>query len=148
MFIYLEHNGLQDKRGGRNHSEGLLSLCQPVNEILEWVVKVCGHHKSLLQFHLYINTHIFNYIPLLCLGWGTCLKTVYNLSQSVILLLIYTVWLGVIYIKPRPQNIWHLTVLHSTNPRLNDTRESKKTTNMNRQSRQHIHAVSIIFFIW
>lgn len=52
MLIYLEHDGLQDEGGRWAHSEGLFGLGQPVNEILQWVMEVCGHRQGLLQFHL------------------------------------------------------------------------------------------------
>ncbi len=46
MLIYLEHDGLQNEGGRWAHSEGLFGLGQPVNEILQWVMEVCGHRQG------------------------------------------------------------------------------------------------------
>ena len=35
MLIDLKHDGLQDEGGGGGHSEGLLRLRQPVDEVLQ-----------------------------------------------------------------------------------------------------------------
>ena len=52
VLIYLEHDVFQDEGGRRGHSESLFSLGQPVDEVLERVMELCGQSQGLLQFHL------------------------------------------------------------------------------------------------
>lgn len=43
MFINLEQDSFQDEGGWRDHVEGLLCLSQPINEVLQRIMKICGH---------------------------------------------------------------------------------------------------------
>lgn len=43
MFINLEQDGFKDEGGWRDNVEGLLCLSQPVNEVLQRIMEICGH---------------------------------------------------------------------------------------------------------
>lgn len=52
MFVYLEEDGVQDEGGGLSHVEGLLSLGQPVDGVLEGGLEPCGQRHRFVQLRL------------------------------------------------------------------------------------------------
>lgn len=52
MLINLKHDGLQYEGGGGDRVQRLLGLSQPVDEVLQGVVEVCGQLQRFLQFDL------------------------------------------------------------------------------------------------
>lgn len=45
MLINLKHDGFQYEGGGGNHVKRLLRLSQPVNEVLQRIVEICGKRQ-------------------------------------------------------------------------------------------------------
>lgn len=52
MLINLKHDGLQYEGGGGDRVQRLLRLSQPVDEVLQGVVKIRGQLQRFLQFDL------------------------------------------------------------------------------------------------
>lgn len=52
MLIDLEEDGVQDEAGGLGHVQGLFSLGQPVNGVLQRRLETCRQGNSLFQLCL------------------------------------------------------------------------------------------------
>lgn len=52
MLVDLKHDGFQYERGRGDHVQRLLGLGQPVDEVLQRVVEICGQRQGLFQFYL------------------------------------------------------------------------------------------------
>lgn len=57
MLINLKHDGLQYEGGGGDRVQCLLRLSQPVDEVLQGVMEVCGQLQRFLQFDLLDMAH-------------------------------------------------------------------------------------------
>lgn len=57
MLINLKHDGLQYEGGGGHRVQCLLRLSQPVDEVLQGVMEVCGQLQRFLQFDLLDMAH-------------------------------------------------------------------------------------------